>query len=437
MSLDVIKRLQSHGFKAYWVGGCVRDDLLRRPVKDRDVATNALPDQVAAIFPNAQRLGERFGIVIVRAGEGVTEVATFRRDGGYSDGRRPDTVTFTSDPRTDVLRRDFTINAMLHDPVSGERLDFAGGASDLKKRLIRAVGPPLVRFREDHLRMLRAIRFAASLGFDVEAGTMAGIREFAPHIDRVAPERIRVELDRILTEGGARRGFELLDQSGLLQPILPEVGSLRGVEQPPEFHPEGDVWTHTMLMLERLQNPSKTLGWGALLHDIGKPETFHKADRIRFHGHVHAGVEIVGRICKRLRFSNADAALVAALVGDHMKFMDLQRMRPAKLRRFLEQPCFEDHLELHRLDCLASHGRLDNHAFAAERFEQQSQEEPVTPLLTGRDLKAAGYVPGPLFGQILATVEERQFEGELADRDEALDFVRQHFPTGGSGVQPA
>ncbi len=427
MSLRVIQQLQSKGFKAYWVGGCVRDELLGRPVKDRDVATDAEPEQVLGIFQGARRVGERFGVVLVRDGDALTEVATFRREGGYSDGRRPDKVSYTQDPRQDAMRRDFTVNAMYYDPVSGERLDLVGGNVDLDSRLIRAVGEADERFREDHLRMLRAVRLAASLGFEIESATMAGIRDNAPAIQGVAAERVRDELARILTEGSPRRGFDLLHESGLLEQLLPEVCALRGVEQPPQFHPEGDVWTHTMLMLEGLRQPSITLAWGVLLHDIGKPDTFTNTDRIRFHGHVERGVQLAEAICKRLRFSNVDTDRVIALVANHMRFAHVRDMRRSKLRAFVEQPHFDDHLELHRLDCVSSHGRLHNHAFAAERCEQIQAEEPFVPLLTGRDLIAAGYTPGPVFGKVLAEVRELQHEGALADRDQALAFATERI----------
>ena len=428
MSRRVIEKLRRNGHKAFWVGGCVRDRLLNRRVKDRDVATSARPDEVAAIFPDARLLGRRFGVVGVRDGEEFAEVATFRRDHGYSDGRRPDKVTFTSEEREDVERRDFTINGMLQEPDRGDPIDFVGGLDDLRRRHVRAIGDPFLRFKEDRLRMLRAVRFAASLGFEIEPGTMAAIRRFAPLIATVAAERVRDELGRILTEGRARRGLELLAESGLLERLLPEVAALQGIAQPPEFHPEGDVWDHTMLMLQQLREPTEPLAWGVLLHDVGKPDTFRQADRIRFHGHVQRGVELAKAICGRLRFSNADSAWVVALVANHMKFMDLQRMRPAKLRRFLHQPHFEDHLELHRLDCLASHGRLEIHAFAAERLQHLADEEPVVRLLTGHDLKLAGYTPGPVFGEILSAVEERHLDGELATRNEAMQFVKDRFP---------
>ena len=437
MSRRVIGKLRSRGHKAYWVGGCVRDRLLDRPVKDRDVATSALPDEVAAIFPDARRFGRQFGVVVVPDDDGHTEVATFRRDHGYSDGRRPDRVTYTTDEREDVERRDFTINGMLQGPDGGVPIDFVGGQEDLRLKLVRAIGDPMLRFTEDRLRMLRAVRFAASLGFEIEAATMAAIRRLAPLIDGVAAERVRDELGRLLTEGQPRRGFELLAECELLGRLLPEVAALRGVAQPPEFHPEGDVWNHTMGMLEQLREPSEPLAWGVLLHDVGKPDTFERADRIRFHGHVQRGVELAKAICSRLRFSNADSDHVVSLVGNHMKFMDLKRMRPAKLRRFLQQPSFDDHLELHRLDCLASHGKLDNHDFATERVRQLAAEEPLARLLTGHDLIAAGYTPGPIFSVILSAVEELQVEGGVSSRAEALQFIRDRFPPPAGELAPA
>ncbi len=431
MSRRVISRLRDHGHKAYSVGGCVRDSLLGRPAKDWDVATSALPDQVVALFPNARVVGKEYGVCAVPDGpQKFVEVATFRRDGGYGDGRRPDNVVFTDRPRQDVLRRDFTVNGILHDPIQDRYLDYVGGRDDLERRVIRTIGDPAQRFDEDRLRMLRAVRFAASLGFEIEPGTLAGIRAMARGVSAVASERIRDELNRILTEGGARRGFELLESSGLLAVVLPEVSKLRGVEQPPQFHPEGDVWTHTMIMLDGLESPSVPLAWGVLLHDIGKPDTMTVTDRIRFHGHVERGCRIVRRICGRLRFSKADTAEVVALVANHMRFIHLQQMRPGRLRNFLETNNIEDHLALHRLDCLSSHGSLENYEFAQEQRETWAQQESAAPvaLLTGRDLKEAGYTPGPIFRRILDTVEDLQLDGELTDRDSALALVKERFP---------
>lgn len=437
MSIRVIKELRSHGREAYWVGGCVRDRLLGRSVRDWDVATSATPEEVQQIFEGSRIHGVRFGVCGVKDGDRIVHVATFRSEGRYSDGRRPDRVTYTTDPKADVRRRDFTINGMLFDPVAEEVLDFVGGQRDLDRKLVRTIGDPRQRFSEDWLRMLRAVRFAAALGFSIESDTKAAIQALASNIGGVAVERVRDELSRILTEGGARRGFELLDETGLLAELLPEVVELKGVEQPPRFHPEGDVWTHTLLMLEGLEDPSLTLAWGVLLHDIGKPLTFCRTDRIRFHGHVEKGIEIAERICARLRFSNADTERILALIRNHMKMAVLPRMRPGKQRRFVEQPHFDEHLELHRLDCIASHGRLGKYRFALAKSKEVFADEPVVPLLTGHDLKEAGYAPGPIFKEILGLVDDLHLDGELGDRESALELVRERFPLAARPVSTA
>ena len=428
MSPKVIEKLRSHGHEAYWVGGCVRDRLLGRSVWDLDVATSATPEEVQRIFEGSRIHGVRFGVCGVRDGDGIVHVATFRSEGRYSDGRRPDSVTYTTDPEADVRRRDFTINGMLFDPVEEKLRDFVGGKTDLDRKLVRTIGDPHQRFSEDWLRMLRAVRFAAALGFSIESETKAAIQSLAGNIGGVAVERVRDELSRILTEGGACHGFELLDETGLLVELLPEVAELKGVQQPPEFHPEGDVWTHTLLMLEGLEEPSPTLAWGVLLHDIGKPLTFSRTDRIRFHGHVEKGIELAEGICARLRFSNADTDRVLALIRNHMKMAVLPRMRPGKQRRFVEQPHFDEHLALHRLDCIASHGRLGKYRFAVAKSKEVAAREPVVPLLTGHDLKEVGYTPGPIFNEILGLVEDLHLDGELDDRESALEVVRERFP---------
>lgn len=429
MAEAIVELLREKGYEAYLAGGCVRDKLLGRAIEDRDVATSAKPEEVMALFAGAKAVGARFGVVLVPDGGGFVEVATFRTDHDYRDGRRPTGVTFAASAEEDVRRRDFTINGMLLDPFSGEILDFIGGRCDIDNRLVRAIGSPDERFREDNLRMLRAVRFAARLAFDIEDETMRAIQARAHEITQISPERIRGELNRILTEGRARRGFELLDESGLLRHVLPEVADMQGVRQPPQFHPEGDVWTHTLMLLEGLDKPSITLAWGALLHDVGKPGTFTETDRIRFHGHVARGVELTAQISKRLRFSNADAKQISALVANHMKFMEISRMRPAKLKRFLWLRQFDEHLELHRRDCLASHGSLQNYEFARKNLEELSREQPAPPppLITGEDLKQAGYTPGPLFGEILSLVEEDHLNGRLTDKEAALRFVRSHY----------
>jgi poly(A) polymerase len=428
LAKNVIATLRSAGHQAYLVGGCVRDLLLGIKPKDYDVATDARPDRIMDLFPNSGKVGAHFGIVLVRNLFSQIEVATFRSDQEYTDGRRPDTVHFEKEPRQDALRRDFTINGLMMDPDSRQVLDFVGGRSDLERRLIRAIGDPDVRFCEDHLRLLRAIRFAARLQFEIEPATFEAIRRNHALILKISAERIRDELVRILTEGGARHGFELLDASGMLADLLPEVAAMKGVEQPPEYHPEGDVWTHTLLLLEGLQHPTPTLAMGALLHDVGKPRTFRVAERIRFDGHVEAGVELAHGIMNRLRFSRDDMEQVEALIANHMRFKDVPRMKDSTLKRFLRLPRFGEHLELHRLDCLSSNRHLETYELVKQKLEQFSGEmlRPA-PLLTGADLIAAGYHPGPLFSEILAAVEDAQLEGELKSSGEALQFVRERW----------
>lgn len=441
--MDALRRARH---QAYLAGGCVRDLLLGIEPKDFDVATSATPDQVLQLLPDRKTLmvGAHFGVVLVRESDGIsTEVATFRQDGAYSDGRRPDAVRFSSDPREDVLRRDFTINGMLLDPDQYDRtadpaaatLDYVGGREDLAAQVIRAIGDPVLRFTEDKLRMLRAVRFAARLRFRIDSGTAAAIRQLASQISIVSPERIRDELTMILTEGGARYGFELLDELGLLSHILPEITKLHGVLQPPEYHPEGDVWIHTLLLLEKLPSGvSPTLAWGALLHDVGKPATFrapdpsNPQDRIRFNGHVEVGVRVAEVLLHRLRFSNEEISQIVALVKNHMRFGDVKHMRESTLKRFLRLPGFDEHLALHRMDCLSSHGDLSLYEFAKGKYEATPIEAiQPTPLLTGRELIAAGYPPGPRFKKMLEAVEDAQLEGVLTSAEEALRFIESRF----------
>jgi poly(A) polymerase len=425
----VIAKLRRSGHQAFLVGGCVRDLLLSAKPKDFDVATDARPDRIMSLFPNSGAVGAHFGVVLVRDMFAQVEVATFRSDNDYSDGRRPASVHFERDARQDVLRRDFTINGLLMDPETGEVLDFVDGRADIERRVIRAIGDPAVRFREDHLRLLRAVRFAARLGFAIDAPTFAAIRRDHGLVRSVAAERVRDELARILTEGGARRGFELLDESGLLAVILPEVAAMQGVEQPPQYHPEGDVWVHTLLLLEGMHSPTLTLALGALLHDLGKPPTFRVAGRIRFDGHVEEGVRLAHQILTRLRFSNEDIEQVEALVANHMRFKDLPNMRQSTLKRFLRMPDFLEHLELHRLDCTASSGRLESYEMARRKLREfpDAHLKPE-PLVTGADLIAAGYHPGPIFSTILTAVEDAQLEGRIRTAGEGLALVREMFP---------
>jgi len=446
---EIVSTLRKQGHQAYFAGGCVRDLLLSREPADYDVATDATPQQVMQIFPQTYAVGEQFGVVLVPDSDGATgvparqgttvEVATFRSDVGYSDGRHPNEVRFTKDPREDVQRRDFTINGMMLDPATNEVLDFVGGQDDLKAGVIRAIGDPERRFTEDKLRMLRAVRFAARFDYKIDPATMAAIQKLASKIHQVSCERVREELSKMLTEGQARRAFELLDTSGLLPEVLPEIAAMKGVEQPPQYHPEGDVFVHTLLLLEKLQpnasgsvsgSISKTLAWGALLHDVGKPATFRVApDRIRFDGHVEVGVKMAAEILRRLRFSNHETDQILALVDNHMRFGAVQRMKQSTLKKFLRLPAFEEHLELHRIDCLSSHGQLEAYEYTREQLRSLPPEAiRPTPLITGRDLIEAGYEPGPRFKEVLTAVEDAQLEGRLASREAAMDYVLREFP---------
>jgi len=428
LARHIVTQLKSSGHQAYFVGGCVRDLLLGGEPKDYDVATDARPDQITALFPKAELVGAHFGVVLVHNSGAHVEVATFRSDHAYEDGRHPVEVRFETDPHQDVLRRDFTINALLLDPDSNEVLDFVGGQADLRNRVVRAIGDPETRFREDHLRLLRAVRFAARLNYQIEAETLGAISRLHGLILRVSAERIRDELVRILTDGGARYGFELLDETGLLSDILPEVAAMKGVAQPPDYHPEGDVWTHTLLMLEQLRHPSATLALGVLLHDVGKPPTFRVAERIRFDGHVEKGVEMAEAILGRLRFSGDQIRQVTALVANHMRFKDAPQMKVSTLKRFLRLENFLEHLELHRLDCVSSHGHLDNYELLKQKLQELPEEEiRPKPLITGADLIAAGYQPGPAFARILAAVEDAQLESRIQTREDAMALVRERF----------
>jgi len=455
-AITIVRTLRDRGHQAFFAGGCVRDLLLGRPPADYDVATDATPQQVMCIFPETYAVGAQFGVVLVPIPRGdgteapvlervhaptdvalvpakdhAIEVATFRSDVGYSDGRHPDRVLFSRDPRSDVERRDFTINGLLLDPMSNEVLDYVGGRADLAAQVVRAIGDPERRFAEDKLRMLRAVRFAARFGYAIDPPTFAAIRLLASQIDQVSQERVRDELSKMLTEGRADRAFQLLDESGLLREVLPEISAMKGVEQPPQYHPEGDVFVHTLLLLKNLPHPTpRTLAWGALLHDVGKPPTFRVApDRIRFDGHVEVGVKMAEAICRRLRFSNEETEQILALVENHMRFADVLRMKESTLKKFLRMPHFAEHLELHRIDCTASHGDLTLYNFASEKLRSIPPEKMrPAPLVTGDDLISGGYTPGPQFKEILGAVEDGQLEGRLHSKDEALGFVSEHFP---------
>jgi len=433
LAKSICDTLQGAGFQAFLVGGCARDLLLKREPADYDVATSATPDQVLQLFPEGASVGAQFGVILVPRDGVKVEVATFRSDTGYSDGRHPDRVVYASSPQEDVQRRDFTINGLVMRHDTGEILDFVDGQADLRAGILRTIGKPDRRFAEDKLRMLRAVRFAARFGFEIEPATFAAIRKHAKEISLVSAERIRDELSKLLTEGSARSGFELLDLCWLLEIVLPEIVAMKGVEQPPQYHPEGDVWIHTLLMLEGLPPGSPlTLAWGVLLHDVGKPATFRSAketgDRIRFDGHVEVGMAIARTMLGRLRFSNDDTEQILSLVEHHMKFKDVERMRPATLKRFVRLPHFEQHLALHRLDCLSSHRNLEAYQFVSN-FIRETPAEVVRPpkLVTGADILDLDYAPGPVIGKILAAVEEAQLNGELGSKDEAISFVKNKF----------
>ena len=452
-ALAALKTLRRHGHQALWAGGCVRDLLLGREPADYDVATSATPDEVMRLFPETYAVGAHFGVVLVPLrvlGEtaspkaegapsklGHIEVATFRSDGAYLDGRHPDAVRYTDSPRHDVERRDFTINGLLLDPLSphpdtpfGKLLDYVGGRRDLERGVVRTIGEPVLRFSEDKLRMLRAVRFAARFGFEIESPTMEAMRALSAQLRQVSQERIRDELTRMLTEGRARRAFELLDESGLLAQALPEITRMKGVEQPPQFHPEGDVFVHTLLLLQGLPaGCSPTLAWGALLHDVGKPATFRRApDRIRFDGHVEIGMRIADELLTRLRFSNREREQIVALIEHHMRFIEARRMKDSTFKKFVRLPEFDEHLELHRLDCLGSHGSLDLYHFTRERLQAiPAGAVRPRPLINGHDLIAAGYQPGPCFAEILTAVEDAQLEGTISTREEAMGLAESNF----------
>jgi poly(A) polymerase len=430
---SICEMLQRNKHQALLVGGCVRDLRLGREPADFDVATDATPVEVAGLFPESVAVGALFGVILIPKNGLKVEVATFRSDMGYSDGRHPDRVVYSKTPQQDVQRRDFTINGLLMRHDNGDVLDFVGGLKDLSAGIIRAIGDPELRFAEDKLRMMRAVRFAARFGFKIEQATFDAIKRHAAEVQRVSPGRLREELTKMLTEGAARRAFELLEETRLLEHVLPEISAMKGVEQPPEFHPEGDVWIHTRLMLEQLaKGASPTLAWGVLLHDVGKPPTFQSAeetgDRIRFNHHVDVGAKMAEAICRRLRFSNEETQQIAALVGNHMRFGAAEAMKKATLKRFVRLPQFDEHMELHRLDCLCSHGHLDSYEFV-QRFLDETPPEQVRPerLLTGDDLLVMGFQPGPEFARILKSVEDAQLEGQLKTKEAAKEYVARGF----------
>jgi poly(A) polymerase len=430
---EIVRLLKQSGYEAYFVGGCVRDFILGHVSSDYDIVTSALPDQVIALFPKTINIGAKFGVVAVIVDNQPYEVATFRSDDIYEDGRHPSQVHFSS-AKEDVFRRDFTINGLLMDPETGEITDYVNGRSDIEKKIIRTIGNPEDRFNEDYLRMLRAVRFAANLDFIIEPATQQAIEKNAPKIKQISAERVREELNKILTRGGSRRGFELMIDTGILKEILPEVNKLKGVEQPPRFHPEGDVWQHTLKMLELLTpgaeaNENLCLPWGVLLHDVGKALTRTEDEKgVHFYGHVQKGEEVADDLMQRLKFSRAQRETVLNLIHQHMVFMNVQKMRPGRLKKFLRMPDFDLHLELHRLDCLASHGMPDNYEFCRDQLQTLALDD-LHPqrLLTGNDLMAMGFTPGKIIGEILRALEDEQLEGKIKTPEEARDFVRTNW----------
>lgn len=426
-AIQIVRTLKEAGHEALFAGGCVRDQLRGVTPKDYDIATSARPDEILKLYPNGNTIGAHFGVILVKARGHHFEIATFREDGDYEDGRRPENVTFSTSEK-DAERRDFTINGMFYDPVSEQLIDYVDGRADLDAKQIRSIGVPSERFREDYLRLLRAVRFATVFEFQIESATWQSIRDNAPNIAKITPERIREELDKIWTSPDRARGFDLLVDSGLMQAVLPEILDLQGCDQPPEWHPEGDVFIHTRLMLSLLPpDASLPLALSVLFHDIGKPATRtvdEDTGRIRFNGHDRLGAEMTEGILKRLRYSNAVIDATVAGVRHHMHFKDVQKMRTAKLKRFMARDHFDDELELHRVDCLGSNGILDNYEFIKAKAEEFASEPLVPPpFLTGKDLIARGMTSGPHFKEILTQAQDLQLEGSLSNREEALEWL--------------
>ena len=427
-AVAIVKRLREHGYESYFAGGCVRDMLLKKPPQDYDITTNAHPDEIAKIFPQTIPVGAQFGVMLVLVEGQPFEVATFRHDGPYLDGRRPSHVRYGS-LREDILRRDFTINGMVYDPLRDQVIDWVDGKKDLKSKRIRAIGNPRERFEEDRLRMVRAVRFAASLNFSVEEETFAAIRELAPTLGAISWERIGDETTRILTEGGARKGFELLDEADLLKVLLPEIEAMKGVEQSPDHHPEGDVFIHTMRTLSYLDSPTETLAYGCLLHDVGKPVCVRRENgRLTFYGHTERGAEIAEEILRRLKRSRATWERVAYLVRNHLRHLQAPNMRVSTLKRFLGEEGIDELLELTRIDALSANGDLRYYQFCKQKLTELKKEEiHPKPLLRGKDLIAMGFSPGPIFHEILRQLEEAQLGGELSSREEATEWVHKHY----------
>ncbi len=428
---EIAERLRAAGFETYLVGGCVRDMLLGREPADFDLATAAKPEEIRALFSRTIDVGAAFGVIRVLAPDGEYEVATFRTEGPYLDGRHPASVQYAT-AREDVARRDFTVNGLLYDPKAAEVLDFVGGRADLAARRIRTIGEPAARFAEDRLRMLRAVRLAAELNFEIAPEVTAAARQLAPRVAEVSPERIRDELILMVTGPDPGRALGLLHNTGLLAVFLPEVGAEAGVPQPEAFHPEGDVFEHTRLALGQLHAPSVTLAMATLLHDVGKPPTLVQADRIRFSRHDEVGAAIARSVMERLRFPRRDTDRVVAIVGRHMVFKDITKMREARLRRLVADGVFPELLELHRADCAASHGDLSTYDWVRAYLDRLAGEPPIPPrLITGEDVVALGVPPGPRVGWVLREVENAHLGGQIRTREEALALARALLATPG------
>jgi poly(A) polymerase len=427
-AIAILRRLREEGYACYLAGGCVRDMLLKKEPQDYDIATNARPEEIQQIFPDTIPVGAQFGVILVVLDEQPFEVASFRYDGPYLDGRRPTHVRYGT-LEEDVERRDFTINGMMYDPIADRVIDLVEGQRDIERRCVRAIGNAQARFEEDRLRMIRAVRFAASLKFDIDGATFSAIQQLAPTVTAISWERIGEEITRILTEGGARRGFELLDESGLLNVLLPEITAMKGTAQSPDYHPEGDVFTHTMLLLSRLEAPSETLAYGCLLHDVAKPVCIRReAQRITFYGHTERGADMAEEILKRLKRGRAVWERVAYLVRNHLRHVQAPQMRLSTLKKFLREDGVDELLELARIDALSSNGDLQSYRFCKERLAELKEDEiRPEPLLRGGDLIALGFKPGPVFSQILQQVEDAQLGGELNSREQALEWVKKNF----------
>jgi putative nucleotidyltransferase with HDIG domain len=427
-AIAIVKRLRQEGYESYLAGGCVRDFLLDKSPQDYDITTAAKPEQIQRLFPHTIPVGAQFGVMLVMMDDEPFEIATFRFDGPYLDGRRPSHVRYGS-LQEDILRRDFTINGMVYDPIDDRIIDLVGGKKDLEERRIRAIGNPRQRFEEDRLRMIRAVRFAASLRFEIENETFAAIRQLAPTLTQVSWERIGEEITRILVEGGARTGFELLETTGLLKVVLPEIEAMKGTEQSPDHHPEGDVFTHTMLTLSHLESPTETLAYGCLLHDVGKPVCMRRdRERITFYGHTETGAAMAEQVLIRLKRGRAARERVAYLVRNHLRHTQAPKMRLSTLKRFLREDGIDELLELARIDALSASGDLQYYRFCKEKLAELQQEEiHPTPLLRGGDLIEMGFTPGPIFTDILKRVEDAQLGGELTSHEEAVEWVNRYY----------